>query len=109
MHCMGKGGELRVPEQPSQVLKPGGDAGTQQVWGQDSPSWGWAAPKGSGRLGLGSQAVLRGSPRTDFVCCHRVPLLIVHRTARVRGFETSLSVRIITNHIWNSRTEEYYL
>lgn len=64
MHCMGKGGELRVPEQPSQVLKPGGDAGTQQVWGQDSPSWGWAAPKGSGRLGPGSQAVLRGSPRT---------------------------------------------
>lgn len=45
MHCMGKGGELRVPEQPSQVLKPGGDVGTQQVWGQDSPSWGWAAPK----------------------------------------------------------------
>lgn len=101
MHCMGKGGELRVPEQPAQALKPRGDAGTQGVWGQDSTQRQRPA-------GTGVPSSAEGKPRDSrvLVSC---ALPIVHTTTRVRGFETSLSVRIVTTHIWNSRTEGYYL
>lgn len=98
---MGKGGELRVPEQPSQALKPRGDVGTQGVWGQDSTQR--QRPAGTR---LPSSAV--GKPRGSRVLAS-CALLIVHTATRVRGFETSLSVRTVTTHIWNSRTEGYYL
>lgn len=101
MHCMGKGGELRVPEQPAQALKPRGDVGTQGVWGQDSTQRQRPA-------GTGVPSSAEGKPRDSRVLAS-CALPIVHTTTRVRGFETSLSVRIVTTHIWNSRTEGYYL
>lgn len=101
MHCMGKGGELRVPEQPAQALKPRGDVGTQGVWGQDSTQRQRPA-------GTGVPSSAEGKPRDSRVLAS-CALPIVHTTTRVRGFETSLSVRIVTTHIWDSRTEGYYL
>lgn len=92
--------------------------------GQYASWWdlGVGAPRSSNRLRMCSQAVVvarrvgGGNPRRRVMRCRLDPagshyslLLVMHRDTRVKGFEMSLLVRIITIHILNSGIGKYYL